>query len=428
MRKALRDEIAGAISDLPALNHHEHAWQSFSAERFEEYDLPRFLCGGYVGGDLEASSLHLEAQAFDYLKDPSLPDGAEEIWKRVRPFLDSVRTTSYFRYLLICLKDLFDISEEDIFSERWRDASERMRRHSRENAGNGAALCERMGVRATILDAFLGKPAELPQLDSCGHRILHIARMDMFIHEDRGLVETLESCQARNFDEWLAIFDHEFQHSIDAGAVGFKSGLAYNRRIEYSDPLESEAARIFATGLLAVSPAEKAVYQDYMMNRLCRLCVQADVPLQIHTGLHAGIGNTLENSRPTLLTSLFQRHGDLRVDLFHGGYPWYEEAGLMAKYFPNVHVNGCWLHQVSPSAYRAALRTWIEIVPLNKIFAWGGDHNFLEHSYASLLLTRRLVAEVLSDLVAEEYFDLETALRVARRIFHDNGAEFWRIA
>jgi hypothetical protein len=100
----------------------------------------------------------------------------------------------------------------------------------------------------------------------------------------------------------------------------------------------------------------------------------------------------------------------------------------MAKYFVNVYIDGCWLHHISPSAYRAALTSWIETVPMNKIFAWGGDHNLLEHSYASLAMARELVIDVLTGLVDRGYFDVDIALEVAGRILYGNGVEFWRLA
>jgi hypothetical protein len=283
-----------------------------------------------------------------------------------------------------------------------------------------------MKVAATVLDAKL--PAEeLADVPSDDRRVLHVARLDHFIHEERGLAATLEEHKTTDLGQWLEAFTLEFQRYLDAGVAGYKSGLAYNRRIEYRDPSVDDVARLFRAGLLEATPEEMTAYQDFMMNQWCCLCVQADVPLQIHTGIQAGTGHVLEDTRPTLLTQLFRRHPDLRVDLFHGGYPWIAHAGLMAKYFPNVYIDGCWLHHISPSAYRAALTSWIEVVPTNKIFAWGGDHTILEQSYASLSLAKELVADVLADLVNRDYFDVDLALVVARRILHDNGAEFWRI-
>jgi hypothetical protein len=429
MNRDSREEIASTIADMLVINHHEHSWHSFSVDYGQEFDLPSFLYLDYLGqADLAAAGFPEAPELVDYLSNPQIADGAEKAWKAIRPFLDRVRSTSYFRYLLRGLNDLFGITEDDVFSERWREASERMRRYSREQKGKGSELCKRMRVVATVLDARSATD-RLQYLAPGDHRILHVAFLDGFIHEERGLAETLDKYPRADFEHWLAAFDGFFHRTVENGAAGFKSGLAYNRRIEYSDPSKDDAARVFRSGLLTASPAEKAIYQDYMVNRLCRLCVEADVPLQIHTGIQTHTEHVLEDARPTLLTGLFRRHGDLRVDLFHGGYPWCVHAGLMAKYFPNVYIDGCWLHHISPSAYRAALTSWIETVPMNKIFAWGGDHSSgLEHSYASLVMARELVVDVLADLVDRGYFDVDLALLVARRIFHDNGFEFWRLA
>jgi len=422
----VRDEIAGAVAEIPAINHHEEAWKSFSKEHGEEYDLPHFLFNLYLGGDITSAGYGFSSDLVDYLGNPILPEDTEAAWDAIFPYLESVRNTSYFRYLLISLKDLFDVSEGDLFSGSWRKASERILAYSQKHKGKGGELCEQMGVTATILDGML-EADMFSKLDGGDHQILHIARMDMFIHEERGLLNTLEKYPTNDFDEWLKHFEQNFQRYLEAGARGFKSGLAYNRRIEYSNPTKDETAKIFKAGLFNASPADKLIYQDYMMNRLCQNCVEANVPLQIHTGMQAGVRHILENTKPTLLNELFSRFPELRVDLFHGGYPWLEQAGLMAKYFPNVYIDGCWLMHISPSAYRRALTAWIEIVPMSKIFAWGGDHALIEHSYASLYLAKDLITDVLADLVERNYFDLELALVVAKRILHDNGVEFWNI-
>lgn len=427
MKRAVYDEIAGAIAEMPAINHHEEAWRSFSNEFGLEYDLPHFLFNDYLGGDIASAGYGFGSDLVDYLGNPTLPDETEAAWDAIRPYLDNIRSTSYFRYLLKSLKDLFDIEEDDLFSEHWREASERIQAYSRKHRGKGGELCNRMGVTTTILDGKLDADM-FSKLDAGGHQIIHIARMDMFIHEERGLLRTIEDYPSNDFNEWLGYFEAKFQGYIDAGAGGFKSGLAYNRRIEYTNPTKDNAAKIFKSGLRNASLDDEFIYQDYMMNLLCQMCIEADVPLQIHTGMQAGIGNTLENTKPTLLNGLLRRYPELRVDLFHGGYPWIEQAGLMAKYFPNVYIDGCWLMHISPSAYRRALTAWIETVPMHKIFAWGGDHGIIEHSYASLFLAKDLITDVLTDLVERNYFDLELALVIARRILHDNGAEFWHLS
>ena len=288
MASRIHDEIAGAIADMPVINHHEEAWKSFSPEHGEEYDLPHFLFNLYLGGDIASAGYGFGSKHVDYLGNPTLPEDTEEAWNAIRPYLDKVRSTSYFCYLLKSLNDLFDITEEDLFSENWREASERVVAYSRKHKGKGGELCKRMNVTATILDGKLGADM-FSKLDAGNHQLIHIARMDMFIHEERGLLGTIKQYSTKDFDEWLGYFDAKFHDYLKAGTRGFKSGLAYNRSIDYSNPSKDEAAKVFQAGLLDASPDEKTIYQDYMMNRLCRMCIEADVPLQIHTGMQAGI-------------------------------------------------------------------------------------------------------------------------------------------
>ncbi len=430
MNPSRRDTITAAIQEMPVVNSHEHCWRSFSRNYGQEYDLAYFLDRDYLEGDLLAAGMPLNRSIFDYLNDPDDRDGVEDAWRVLRPYLDRVRSTAYFRYLVRGLNELFDVREADIFSGDWRGASDHIRAFSKGKKGQGAELSQRMGAIATLMDAKI--EPELIESEDFGnplgiHRLLHVARLDMFIHEQRGLAATLGQHSGLDFDSWLDAFDRAFHRNLEAGVVGFKSGLAYNRRIEYGDPPIGEAAQVYRSGVLNAAPYDKTLFQDFMVNRLCRLCLEADVPLQVHTGIQGGIRHVLEDSKPTLLTELLLRFPELRVDLFHGGFPWYIQGGLMAKYFPNVVIDGCWMHHISPSAFHMALTSWIETVPTSKILAWGGDHTLLEHSFASLCVARELITDVLTELVDRGYFDVDLALETARRILYANAVEFWRI-
>jgi len=90
-----------------------------------------------------------------------------------------------------------------------------------------------------------------------------------------------------------------------------------------------------------------------------------------------------------------------------------------------VYLNACWLAHISPSAYKRGLNEWLEVVPSNKILAWGGDHGILEHSYASLKLAKGLISEVLATKVATGYFSEKIALSVAERIVGGNAIELY---
>ena len=76
--------------------------------------------------------------------------------------------------------------------------------------------------------------------------------------------------------------------------------------------------------------------------------------MQIHTGLQAGNGNYVQHTQPSQLSNIFLRYPRVKFDMFHIGFPYQHELTVLAKTFPNVYADFCWMHVVSPSAARAA--------------------------------------------------------------------------
>ena len=220
-------------------------------------------------------------------------------------------------------------------------------------------------------------------------RLTQVVRMDGFIVGDMNAIKGFtENEPIRSLEEYLETLDEVFENVVKAGAVGIKSGLAYQRILEYHEVPQYEAEKILLKGLGNTSSEENRVFQDFMMHEVCKRCAEFKLPYQIHTGLQAGNYNTITNANPIYLTNILRRYPDVKFDIFHGGYPYCREAGILAKYFPNAYVDGCWLTHISPSAYKETLNEWLEIAPATKIFAWGGDITIPEHTYASLKLAR----------------------------------------
>jgi predicted TIM-barrel fold metal-dependent hydrolase len=120
------------------------------------------------------------------------------------------------------------------------------------------------------------------------------------------------------------------------------------------------------------------------------------------------------------MVTLLQAFPDARFDFSHSGYPYWREAGVLAKTFPNVYLNLSWIHIVSPIGVRSALREWLRMVPYNKIIAFGDDVYYPEMVYGHLKIARQNVAHVLAEMIEEGYITEETALAVAHALFYDN--------
>jgi predicted TIM-barrel fold metal-dependent hydrolase len=152
--------------------------------------------------------------------------------------------------------------------------------------------------------------------------------------------------------------------------------------------------------------------------------------MQIHTGIQEGNGNTLTNSKPTHLNEIFLEYPRMRFDLFHTGYPYHLELGVLCKMFPNVYADMCWVHIISPVAARNILSEWLELFPYTKINGFGGDYCLVDGVYGHQYLARRNIAAVLSEKVEDGLFSVEEACRIGKAILHDNpvrifGLDCW---
>lgn len=423
-----KEEIRESLDGMRIVDHHDHLCSPFLREITFAMDLPYFLTHTYLAGDLVAAGMPeslLAPENFKYLEKPSCENQSEERWEELKPHLENVRNTIYYRYLLIALRDLYGFDGGELDDSNWKETSLSIREKSEDHLKWSLEVLRRMKVHKVILDiSGTAPPNDRIVKDE---RLVHVVRMDDFINGSLKAAENFTKEKVHSFDDYMTTLDKAFETAVETGAVGIKSGLAYERILFYDDVPRSDAERVFSKGLANVNSEERKMFQDFMMHAVCERCARHRLPFQIHTGIQAGNYNTITNANPTHLTNLFRKFPDVRFDLFHGGYPYLQEAGILAKYFPNVYLDACWLAHISPAAYKRALDEWLEIVPSNKIFAWGGDHDIIEHSYASLMLAKDLVSEVLAAKVASGYFSKKIAISVAEKIMGGNAIEVYNL-
>jgi predicted TIM-barrel fold metal-dependent hydrolase len=215
------------------------------------------------------------------------------------------------------------------------------------------------------------------------------------------------------------------------GAVAVKIGLAYRRRIRFENVARADAERLFnrIASHLGEGPSweEAGPLQDYMIHQIIQAAIDRDLPIQIHTGLQEGNENILTNSNPMHLVNLFIEYREAKFDIFHGAYPYTGELLALAKNFPNVYLDLCWLHIISPSAGARMLHEAIETVPANKIFAFGGDFIIPEGAYGHSVMARQVVRRVLTEKIEDGYLTEDEAVGLAGRILRDNPAALYRL-
>ena len=147
------------------------------------------------------------------------------------------------------------------------------------------------------------------------------------------------------------------------------------------------------------------------------------LPVQAHSGLEF---MQPWDGRPSVLIPTLIRFPDTKFAIFHGSYPHMAELTCLAKSFHNVYLDLAWFHLLSEQQARTWLGEWLDVLPHNKLFAFGGDVFLFFGICSHLEIARENVGAVLAQRVADGLCDIDGAEWTARRLFHDNAWEAFR--
>jgi uncharacterized protein len=431
----LYSQLRAEVESIPIVDTHEHLIDE--RERIGQTIDLFSLFAHYASSDLVSAGM--PADTMVWLRDTAVP--LDERWAAFAPFWRAGRTTAYGRALLLAAHDLFDV--DDITDRTYQTLSERL------SAANHSGwyhhvLKERANIHVSVLDV-LDKLDPTPVEETDRRFFAPVLRVDMFLKLcDRPGLAEIERRAGRavhSLDDLVAALDALFERAVAANVVAVKVAVAYERTIHFDKPTRHEAEYVFnqLTRYPALSPspdftpqppvsfAAAKPLQDYIMHAVLQRAIAYRLPVQIHTGLQEGTGNFVSNAHPLQLVNVLIEYPEARFDLFHAGYPYQSEMATLGKNFPNAYLDLCWVHVISPWVARQTLHEWIETVPGNKIFAFGGDYLFVEGAYAHSRMARDNVAQVLSEKVGDGYLTETEAASMAHALLRDNALSFFRL-
>ena len=398
-------ELYEQIAELPVIDAHEHLPSEKEYLGFEYSGLNLFA-GGYIWHDLESAGLSPEFKA-------TMRDGGfrpvDEWWPEIRPYWEQVKHTSYARALRITARDIFGLPEVDDTSIR--------------NLAEAAIASNRPGLYRRILQERCGIRTSITCVDQAAFPddsgLCGITQLQKSTGTPAQIAEglsTLTGREVRTLDDAIEAAQEILRGELKQGAVGFKISVAARRP---PDPAAAEDA--WKSG--ASSPENTAV-RDLLFDRLLDVAAEADVPVAVHTG-YWGDFRELD---PKHMFSFAVRRRDVRFDMFHLGMPMIRDAILIGKSLPNVTLNLTWCPVISQIQTVHALGEIIDMVPANKVIAFGGDYRAsVQKVYGHLVLAREAVAAALARWVDGGHFDRQEALRIARMWFYDNPARVYRL-
>jgi len=422
----LTQELLDRIGRLPVIDTHEH--MTMEADFVEgSYDFTHLM--SYVGLDLGMAGFPagLWGAAQSAVRES---EGVEKKWERIKPYWPFVRTGVYGRSYRRLLRILFDI--EDLNDQTVHEISERIADYQHEGVYD-EHLHQAYGIRV-MLQADGPGPIPEPQ---------HFAP----IYVLDGVAGAYAPGSVRHaLGQELPVEFTDFREMVRAhldtaaanGVVGLKiGGLARRRPVDFaahSDD-ETQASYSFLRGKAdgdwenEETRTRLKPFQDAAFWTVFQKAGELGLPIQIHSGLEF---SQPWDGRPTALIPSLVRFPETKFAIFHGSYPHMAELTGLAKSFANVYLDLAWFHLLSQRQARTWLAEWLDVLPHNKIFAFGGDVFLFFGICSHLEIARENAAAVLAERVHEGLCDTDEAEHTARLLFHDNPwnafkFENWRV-
>lgn len=407
----IEQKVFDGLSDMKVIDAHEHLIPEKT--RLEKKIDFFILFSHYTEADLMSAGM----KPADYARlrdDQSMP--LEEKWRIFRNFYPMIKHGSYARPAAIWLKEV--LGYDELNDKNYKEISEKLQ------ADNKPGIYRRiLGEMCHIESALVctGLPGE--------HELDMLKPVWWMLHylEEACIEEFLkkqDNRQATTLNDYLDHIVKDAEKAIEIGIWGVKTWC-----YSLDNPDIKNAEEIFVAlrdkkgrGL---TMEERATLIFAIYDRLFQLVRQHNLTVAVHSG----VWGDFRTSQPTHLIPLATKYPDISFDMFHLGFPYLREAVMIGKMFPNVSLNLCWTSIISQEATVRMLDECLDMVPMNKLIAFGGDYGqSIEKVYGHLKMAKENVARALAKRIKQGRLDFDEAARIARLWFYDNPARIYKLS
>ena len=405
MKSGAFAELMRIAETMPVIDTHEHLplQETFVGPK---PDVLADYLSHYISSDLRAAGMTQE----DYERVCDCGIDLMERWSLLEPWLEQVKNTSYYKSLQIAMQTIHGIDDM--------------------TGGTIQALNESF-VKSVTEPGYKRRVMK----DICHIEKSITCRGDDPAGPDEFFVRTCYpeawcmpwiTVEQKTLADYCEAYKAWYEMWKTNGAVAIKIAMAYDRTLHIADIGYDEAAALFSQ-YDNDSGRFPPPLQDYMLRYALSLANEDGFPVQLHTGLQEGMYHNLEDSNPMLLKYLFRKYPNVPFDLFHIGYPYQSELITLAKYHPNVYIDMCWAHIISPHASRAFFREALDVIPYTKLFAFGGDYLFFDGVVGHLAMAKKNICEVLAEKVDRGEYGMDLAEKILRAVFYGNAKRVFKL-
>lgn len=347
-------------------------------------------------------------------------------WQVAQHNFDDARATSFYRYMLPAFRDLYSVDFDTITPEQAADLNARIFANYQNDKWLLEVIDKRAKIDLMLIDPYWNR-LQFERAYAFSVPVLNVTMLMKGSHPDRFSSPNdspfeyakKRGLKAETFAEFLSVIETIFADAAASRCVCLKSTQAYDRTLRYEQVSEEEAAKVFGRKPDEVTSEEQQAFEDFMFWQVCKLSAKYELPFQVHTGQAR-----IQGSNPMLLVDVIQANPQTKFILFHGGYPWVGETGVIAQKCRNVWIDSVWLPMLSYTMARRAFQEWLDAMPSDRIM-WGADTTNAEGIYAATEFTRQCLAEALAEKVERGELREEHANRIATQILRENALKLF---
>jgi len=408
---AVAENLVKILEGFKVIDAHEHLPPEKVYVKQEVDALTLF--SHYVRYDLMTAGM--SSEDFERTQNHDIP--LEDRWRTFYPYLKSVRHGSYARAAFIAANELYGF--DDVNEGNYKALSEKMAERNKPGIYDHV-LCKKCNIRTALTQNDYG----LDNRTDYDHDLL----MPLMLLDTYAAVNTKKAIElratvfdadVRSLDDYLGAIRKVLARWKSEGVVGLKMVSQ-----PYGEPDRGRAISLFdslMSGERAQLP-ELSPLRSYVTDQMVGMASELGLVVAVHTGVW-GDFRTLD---PKHMIQTIIRHPGTKFDIYHMGVPYVRDTAIIGKNFPNVWLNLCWCHILSPKMACSAMDELIDLVPVNKIIAFGGDyHRPVEKVYGHLVMARENIARVLGGRVEDGLMTEEEATSIAEMWFYANPKELY---
>ncbi|MGI6562207.1 MAG: amidohydrolase family protein [Clostridia bacterium] len=331
-------------------------------------------------------------------------------WKTFEPFYKQMKHTSYCRAAHITMEKYY--GEKELTAKNVHAVSERIQKANTQGLYD-CVLREDCKIIASI-------NCDGPLDDTHSGLIRQTVRAIDYIYSYKDVLKKFGDGETSidSVDDILKACEGYIVNVKEKGAVGVKYMSFYIDGATREDA-QNTLKRLKNDPSL-VLPRRNPLNEFVLTSRL-RMTHDKGLVNCMHTGYR----NDYRELSPANLLPFIMKNQDVKIDIYHAGYPYVREAIMLGKVWPNIRMNMCRTYLISQRFAFDALDEMLEMLPDNKIIGFGGDYYVVEKVFGHLVMARETIARVLAKKIQDGYLSLDRALEIGRKMLYDNPKEFY---